>query len=572
MLPRMVRVQLVIFMIASIIGVVAMVFVYMQVPTLLGIGKITVTLELPSSGGLYRFANVTYRGVQVGKVTEMDVSRTRATATLRLDTSPRIPADLRAEVRSVSAVGEQYVELLPRTDSPPYLEDGSVIPLADTMIPQPVSPMLEQLNTLIASIPKSRLTELIDESYKAFSGAGFDMGSLVDSSATLSEALNEDPSRSARLAEDSVPLLDSQARSTDALRLWARSLAGITGQVVADDPQIRTLLEEGPAAADEVSGLLEQIKPTLPVLLANMTTIGQVAVTYRPSLEQVLVLLPPFVANALSSAPQNNYTGIAIGDFRIQMADPNPCTVGFLPPSQWRSPDDQTTVDTPDGIYCKLPQDSPIEVRGARNAPCMGVPGKRAPTVEQCYSDKPYEPLAMRQHTLGAYPIDPNLIAQGVPPDDRVSADDNLFAPLEGTPLPPGAVPRGPLPPIQPPPLAPGAQMPSLPPNAIPPLGSGPVDQQAAASAPAPQATTPHGPSLQGAPPPDGSPLPPGAVPATPSSATTGPAPEGPSVAVAHYDPQTGQYATPDGNVGRQTDLVQTPKSWQQLIYEGGAQ
>ncbi|KUH90665.1 MCE family protein [Mycobacterium sp. IS-1556] len=570
MLPRMVRIQLVIFSIASIIGVVAMVFAYMQVPTLLGIGKITVTLELPSSGGLYRFANVTYRGVQVGKVTEMDVSRTRATATLRLDTSPRIPADLQAEVRSVSAVGEQYVELLPRTDSPPYLEDGSVIPMADTTIPQPVSPMLEEVNTLIASIPKGRLTELIDESYKAFNGAGFDMGSLVDSSATLSEALNEDASRSATLAEDSVPLLDSQARSTDALRLWASSLAGITGQVVADDAQIRTLLEEGPAAANEASGLLEQIKPTLPVLLANMTTIGQVAVTYRPSLEQVLVLLPPFVANVQSSAPQNNPTGIALGDFRIQMADPNPCTVGFLPPSEWRSPDDQTTIDTPDGLYCKLPQDSPIVVRGARNAPCMGVPGKRAPTVELCYSDKPYEPLAMRQHSLGAYPIDPNLIAQGVLPDDRVRADENLFAPLEGTPLPPGAVPRGPLPPIPPPPLASGAQMPSLPPNAIPPLVSREVDQQGA-NATAPQPATPHGPPAQGPQPADGSAPPPGAVPATPSSATTGPA-ESPSVAIAHYDPQTGRYATPDGNVGRQTDLVQTPKSWQELIYEGGAQ
>lgn len=570
MLPRMVRIQLVIFSIASIIGVVAMVFAYMQVPTLLGIGKITVTLELPSSGGLYRFANVTYRGVQVGKVTEMDVSRTRATATLRLDTSPKIPADLQAEVRSVSAVGEQYVELLPRTDSPPYLEDGSVIAMADTTIPQPVSPMLEQVNTLIASIPKGRLTELIDESYKAFSGAGFDMGSLVDSSSTLSEALNKDPTRSARLAEDSVPLLDSQARSTDSLRVWARSLAGITGQVVADDPQLRTLLDEGPAAAAEVSGLLEQIKPTLPVLLANMTTFGQVAVTYRPSLEQVLVLLPPFVANVQSSAPQNNPTGIALGDFRIQMADPNPCTVGFLPPSEWRSPDDQTTIDTPDGLYCKLPQDSPIVVRGARNAPCMGVPGKRAPTVEQCYSDKPYQPLAMRQHTLGPYPLDPNLIAQGVPPDDRIRADENLFAPLEGTPLPPGAVPRAPVPPIQPPPLAPGARMPVLPPNAIPPLVSQPVEQQGTA-APAPQAATPHGPPPQGLPPSDVLPPAPGAVPATPSSATTGPV-DGPSVAIAHYDPQTGQYATPDGNVGRQTDLVQSPKSWQQLIYEGEQQ
>ena len=65
---------------------------------------------------------------------------------------------------------------------------------------------------------------------------------------------------------------------------------------MTNDPQVRTLLRHGPGAADEASRLLNQIKPTLPMLLANMTTFGQVAVTYHPSLEQVLVLLPPFVA------------------------------------------------------------------------------------------------------------------------------------------------------------------------------------------------------------------------------------------------------------------------------------
>ena len=185
MLSRFVRVQLVIFTIASIVGVLVMVFAYMQVPTLLGVGNIEVKLELPASGGLYRFSNVTYRGVEVGKVTEMDVSRNEATATLTLNTSPKIPADLTAEVRSVSAVGEQYVELLPRTDSPPYLQDGSVIAMRDAKIPQQVGPMLDQVSTLINSIPKEKLSGLIDESFNAFNGSGYDLGSLIDSSSKI---------------------------------------------------------------------------------------------------------------------------------------------------------------------------------------------------------------------------------------------------------------------------------------------------------------------------------------------------------------------------------------------------
>ena len=70
---------------------------------------------------------MTYRGVQIGKVTAIGLTPNGAKATLTIDTSPKIPADLQAEVRSISAVGEQYVDLLPRTDSPPYLDDGSVI-------------------------------------------------------------------------------------------------------------------------------------------------------------------------------------------------------------------------------------------------------------------------------------------------------------------------------------------------------------------------------------------------------------------------------------------------------------
>src|ERR1700731_4115148 len=105
MLTRFGRIQLAIFAIVGTIGVIAMVLFYIQAPTLLGIGRMTVTLELPSTGGLYRFSNVTYRGVQVGKVTAVSLTEKGAKATLSLGTSPKTPANLQAEVLSVSSVG-----------------------------------------------------------------------------------------------------------------------------------------------------------------------------------------------------------------------------------------------------------------------------------------------------------------------------------------------------------------------------------------------------------------------------------------------------------------------------------
>lgn len=166
MLTRFVRIQLILFTIASIVGILAMVLVYMQLPTLLGIGRMTVKLELPRTGGLYEFSNVTYRGVQIGRVTDIRAVRSGAVATLSLATSPKIPADLQASVLSVSAVGEQYVDLLPRTDAGPYLRDGSVITVDNTTVPQKVGPMLDQVHALLQSIPKEKLSKLLDESFR----------------------------------------------------------------------------------------------------------------------------------------------------------------------------------------------------------------------------------------------------------------------------------------------------------------------------------------------------------------------------------------------------------------------
>ena len=157
---------------------------------------------------------------------------------------------------------------------------------------------------------------------------------------------------------------------------------------------------------------------------------------------------------------------------------------------------------------------------------------------------------------LGPYPFDPNLVAQGIPLDDRVDFNERIYAPVEGTPLPPGAVPAG-TPPDAPPPGAP-------PPGPLP----GPAPAMQAPLAPPP----PPGNSLNGTPippvdPPAEAPAGDGAVPAAPS-AFSGNGSGGPSVAVAHYDPRTGEYMTPDGQLQQQTNLAAggAPKSWKDLL------
>ena len=105
-----------------------MVLHFIQLPAMLfGVGRYTVTMELPKSGGLYESGNVTYRGTKVGRVESVRLTDTGVEAVLSLTSGIKIPSDLTAEVHSQSAVGESYVMLLPRNGTSPPLKNGDVI-------------------------------------------------------------------------------------------------------------------------------------------------------------------------------------------------------------------------------------------------------------------------------------------------------------------------------------------------------------------------------------------------------------------------------------------------------------
>ena len=96
--------------------------------------------------------------------------------------------------------------------------------------------------------------------------------------------------------------------------------------------------------------------------------------------------------------------------FNLNLNLPPPCTTGFLPAQQQRVPAFEDYPERPAGdLYCRVPQESPFNVRGARNIPCETVPGKRAPTVKLCESDEEYVPLNDGNNWKG----DPNATLSG---------------------------------------------------------------------------------------------------------------------------------------------------------------
>jgi phospholipid/cholesterol/gamma-HCH transport system substrate-binding protein len=415
-MTRQIVIQLLIFSLLAATALGIMVFGYMRLPALLGIGQYRVTVELPESGGLYPRGNVTYRGTQVGIVKSVNVTDTGVAAELSLDSGIKIPADVEAEVHSQSAVGELYVTLLPRSGEGPALRDGDVIPQDRTRVPTDVNKVLDATNRGLAAIPRDNLKTAVDEAYIAVGGLGPEISRLVHGGTALAIDARKNLDPLTTLIDQSKPILDTQTDTSGSIQAWASNLATITGELQSQDAAVAGILEKGPGAADEVRALFDRLQPTLPIVLANLVSIGQVAVTYQPSLEQLLVLLPQGTATtAAIGVAKRNTKQDYMGDYlflNLNLNLPPPCTTGFLPAQQRRVPTFEDYPDRPAGdLYCRIPQDAPFNVRGARNLPCETVPGKRAPTVKMCESNEYYVPLNDGYNWKG----DPNATLSGQP-------------------------------------------------------------------------------------------------------------------------------------------------------------
>src|SRR6185436_12957555 len=117
---------------------------------------------------------------------------------------------LDAVVANRSAVGEQYVDLRPRTAAAPYLSADSDIPAGRTRTPIGTDTVLRDLDSLAASVPTDALRDVVDELYLAFRGTGADLQVLLDSTRDLTSAAIANLPATITLIDTGGTVLDTQ--------------------------------------------------------------------------------------------------------------------------------------------------------------------------------------------------------------------------------------------------------------------------------------------------------------------------------------------------------------------------
>lgn len=382
-LTAFVKRQLGMFCILTAIALGLMVFVYARIPADLGIGVYSVKAEFDDASGLYPKALVTFHGVKVGQVTSVSLTPTMAVATFRLDDGTSIPANVDAELHSTSAIGEQYVDLVPKGTPTGTLTGGTTLGLSRTVPMPQISPVLNSLNHLLQSVPLNATTNVLNQINTGLGSQGRQVNQLIDSSSKLVASAQQQISATANLISVLQPVLTQQIRLAPFTVSYMSSLNAFTKELAAKDVDLRSLLNHGPTGLAQVTTTVRDLQQSLPSLLRNMGVTGSVLKTYLPNLQQTLAVYPATVAALQSAVNPRASQGDVQLDLRAGVNDPPSCITGYLPVNDRRSPSISSVRSVNLGMHCTAAPDNPSGVRGDRNLPCPNS-AARGPVPASC--------------------------------------------------------------------------------------------------------------------------------------------------------------------------------------------
>ncbi len=256
-------------------------------------GTKVVKVEMAATGGLFEGSAVTYRGVKVGKVRSIKLTDTGVEATIAITVSDDIPTDSLVKVRSLSPVGEQYLDFQPRTSHGPFIQDGSVIPATSTDLPKTLASTVIAVNKVLAQINTNQLHSLLTELSTGLAGTGNDLGKLVDQGHVLLADLDRLWPETDRLITNGGTVLaigPSKAGDIHQLATSSRLFAQFLRNY---DPQLRATLNKAPAQIVQLQALVKDAATIFPGFIGEAVSFSDLFRSYAPHLGALLAWYAP---------------------------------------------------------------------------------------------------------------------------------------------------------------------------------------------------------------------------------------------------------------------------------------
>ncbi|CAM3203795.1 MlaD family protein [Nocardioides dubius] len=258
----------------------------------LGRERPEITVTMPRTGGLFEGSAATYRGVEVGRVTKIDLGSGSVEVTVRLDPGEKVPRNSVAKVRSLSPVGEQYLDFRPEAAGGPYLADGDRVAAQAGDLPVSIAKMVSGLQGALRQVDPEKVRTVLREVNTAFEGSGEDLHRLVENTEVLLETIDTSMPQIERVLVNGRTTLQIFADNRAVLIRFATLAARVGTWYLAWDPAVHRMLTRLPGDLATVNTLLTKVDDNLPGFLEEINKLSKMLALHGPHLQATLALTP----------------------------------------------------------------------------------------------------------------------------------------------------------------------------------------------------------------------------------------------------------------------------------------
>jgi phospholipid/cholesterol/gamma-HCH transport system substrate-binding protein len=251
-----------------------------------------ITVHMAQTGGLFEGSAVNYRGVRVGTITDIKVGKEGPDATVTFKNGAKVPTSAKAEVVSLSPIGEQFLDLIPTSAAGPYLEDGAEIKAESVALPITVASAADNLDKFLDEIPDEDVKVLLHELNAAVSDSSDDLDHLLTSSNELVSTLDDAWPRTDALLTNGLTVNQILARHQKDLVTFSASAKELAAWLVKFDPTFQQILKSVPASLETVGQLVDDLGPLLPALLKNLNATTNILADRDASLRALAQVTP----------------------------------------------------------------------------------------------------------------------------------------------------------------------------------------------------------------------------------------------------------------------------------------
>lgn len=332
----------------------------------------------PDAGGVFTNQEVTYRGITVGQVGEMKVIEDGVKIELSIEDEFReIPKeDVEARVMFKSAVGEQFVDILPVAEGAPYLEHGDTIPKEQNSIPVSTQELLTTLEAVLRGVPPDALKGAIDSLGVGLTGHGPDIATILESMAELAELFADRAPEVQGILKNGSTVGDAFVGSSEDFGVAIRRLVEVSEELSQDRPDLKRLLENTNVTSDEVLALLRDYDANIDKFLPRFAELNALQAEHKEDLAQIFRFLPDGLGKIVKSfEPETGLIRFGlIDDFSA-----GACSYG----TDRRRPTDRTPQPPPKDARCPnrgQSQQSTSDEGSRRERSASAVPGSSTVT------------------------------------------------------------------------------------------------------------------------------------------------------------------------------------------------